>query len=31
MKTAKVLTEDELTLSNLKKFFESIYLWSRSK
>ena len=26
MQTAKVLTEDELTPSNLKKFFESIYL-----
>ena len=26
MATAKVLTEDEITLSNLKKFFESIYV-----
>jgi hypothetical protein len=26
MQTAEVLTEDELTPSNLKKFFESIYL-----
>src|SRR5436305_2248093 len=26
MATAEVLTEDELTFSNLKKFFESIYL-----
>jgi hypothetical protein len=26
MQTAEVLTEDELTLSNLKKFFERIYL-----
>lgn len=26
MRSVKVLTEDEITLSNLKKFFERIYL-----